>query len=111
MESNGQSVTGGGRITLLQLIHETGSISEAARIMKMSYRQAWEQIQHMNSNFPFPLVIKSSGGKGGGGTIVTKEGLRLIESFQELQAKFAHYCEAETKEWNTTFYQALCLKK
>src|SRR5256714_15381336 len=58
---------GPGKAALLAGIARTGSISAAAREMKMSYRRAWLPVQAMNSAFPRPLVEELTGGAGGGG--------------------------------------------
>ena len=39
---------GPGKVQLLESIHDTGSISEAARAMKMSYRAAWLLVDSLN---------------------------------------------------------------
>ncbi|WP_172682687.1 winged helix-turn-helix domain-containing protein [Verrucomicrobium spinosum] len=62
-----EMVLGWGKIMLLKLIRETGSIAEAARTMDMSYNHAWNLIRIMNNNFKDPLVAASRGGKGKGG--------------------------------------------
>ena len=53
---------GFGRVMLLENIKKSGSISEAAKSMKMSYRQAWELVNSMNKQSQKPLVEKTSGG-------------------------------------------------
>ena len=73
-----------GRVELLKKINETGSISSAAKSMQMSYKKAWEIIDGMNKEAKQPLVERVSGGKGGGGTIVTAEGIRIIQLFENL---------------------------
>src|SRR2546422_7822663 len=65
---------GPGRADLLGAIARTGSISAAAREMKMSYRRAWLLVEAMNSAFRQPLVETLTGGDGGGGGGVTKMG-------------------------------------
>lgn len=59
LETAKGTFAGEGRITLLEKIEEFGSITEAARSMKMSYRQAWEQIDAMNKQSEKPLVDQS----------------------------------------------------
>lgn len=82
---------GAGRIELLEQILRDGSISNAARKMKMSYRQAWEQVESMNKSSKHPLVIKNSGGSGGGGSLVTEEGRKVIEAFRKIETDFLKY--------------------
>lgn len=75
---------GKGKIELLEHIKTTGSISKAAKNMKMSYKAAWDDIDSMNHLSENILVQSVSGGKGGGGTIVTSEGERVINVFKRL---------------------------
>ncbi len=72
---------GYGRVVLLERIREHGSISAAARSMKMSYRHAWKLVDSMNRQSGTPLVEKSTGGRGGGGAVLTSAGERAIEGF------------------------------
>lgn len=94
---NGKLV-GKGRIELLEKIHEFGSIRQAAISMKMSYRQAWQLVDEMNEFAKTPLVISNRGCKGGGGGVVTEEGLQLITLFNSFAAKFQKFLSEETKK-------------
>ena len=85
---------GSGRITLLERVKKFGSITVAAKSMKMSYRQAWEQIESMNKQVDKPLVIKNSGGVGGGGTQLTKEGEKIISLFHAVSDQFVAFSES-----------------
>ena len=76
-----------GRVRLLEHIRETGSITNAAKAMKMSYRQAWQMVEDMNSRSDKPLVEKILGGKGGGGAKVTEAGEKAISLFYKLEQK------------------------
>jgi len=84
-----------GRIALLKQIIESGSISAAAKTMKMSYKKAWEIIDGMNKESKSPLVMRVSGGKGGGGTQVTEDGLEAIKLFEGLNKKCKNYLDKE----------------
>jgi molybdate transport system regulatory protein len=70
---------------LLAKIGETGSITAAARAVGMSYKGAWDVIDAMNNLADEPLVMRVTGGKGGGGTHLTERGQRLIEAFAALE--------------------------
>ena len=76
-----------GRVRLLENIRETGSITKGAKAMKMSYRQAWQMVEDMNSRSEKPLVEKILGGKGGGGAVVTEAGEKVIKLFYKLEEK------------------------
>ena len=100
IESEAGPVLGYGRIELLEKIMEYGSISKAAAEMKMSYSQAWELIESMNANVNTPLVLKQTGGKGGGGALITPTGEKMIKTFKELNMKFQHFLEEQWKLFN-----------
>ena len=84
-----------GRMRLLEKIKEHGSIRVAARSMKMSYRQAWELINSMNRQSSKPIVETATGGVGGGGTLVTKEGEKAIKYYKELRERFDKFIKSE----------------
>lgn len=73
---------GYGRVMLLESIREHGSISEAARTMKMSYRYAWKLVDSMNRHSRTPVVVKNTGGRGGGGASLTEAGEQAIDLFR-----------------------------
>ncbi|MDB5255625.1 MAG: putative transcriptional regulator, ModE family [Chitinophagaceae bacterium] len=89
---------GFGRIQLLKKIREYGSISQAAKSMEMSYRQAWQLIESINLKAPQPLVIKTTGGKGGGGALVTEAGENMIATYEALDQAFLEFLEMKSKE-------------
>ena len=89
---------GKGRIQLLELIIKYGSISSAAKAMNMSYKRAWDLITSINSQAITPFVITQIGGKKGGGTVVTSEGLQAIEDYKALQNRFQAFLLAENQK-------------
>jgi molybdate transport system regulatory protein len=91
-EDNGHFI-GKGRVELLEHIQKTGSITHAARAMKMSYRQAWQMVEDMNRRALSPVVEKMLGGKGGGGAIVTEMGQKAIKTFHNMEEKIRKYAE------------------
>lgn len=91
VESEDDRFLGPGRIELLEKIIETGSISQAAKLMGMSYKKAWDLINSINQHTNSPIVTTQTGGEGGGGTIVTQEGKQLIVAFKKLHNDFQIY--------------------
>lgn len=98
IEGNEGTFIGYGRAMLLEGIKKHGSIAEAAKAMQMSYRQAWELIDNMNKQSKTSLVEKLTGGVGGGGTKLTKEGEEALKCFLELHNKFKKFNTAATKK-------------
>lgn len=80
-----ESMGGHGRIHLLSKIAELGSISQAAKSMKMSYKAAWDAVNHMNNLAGEPLLYRITGGKGGGSTTLTERGQQLISNFKRIE--------------------------
>ncbi len=77
---------GPGKALLLDRIAETGSISGAARSMNMSYRQAWDLVDQLNSAFDEPVVASQTGGKSGGGAALTPFGSQLVTTVRKITA-------------------------
>ncbi len=84
LEVDGETFIAPGRVTLLERIDEFGSITKAAKSMKMSYRHAWLLVDDMNKKAPSPLVVRVTGGKGGGGTSLTEEGKTAVTHFKRM---------------------------
>ena len=76
---------GPGKIALLERMRDCGSLSQAARELDMSYRRAWQLLDSLNTSFNEPVIVTSIGGKGGGGSEITKFGLTLIDSYRALE--------------------------
>lgn len=62
---------GPGKADLLEAIARTGSISQAAKSMNMSYRRAWQLVDTMNQCFETALVETQTGGTHGGGAAIS----------------------------------------
>lgn len=91
LEKDGQTWLAWGRVVLLERIRDSGSILAAAKSMNMSYRHAWELVEELNRLAPSPLVEREAGGKGGGGTRLTREGEQAVETFWEMTEQFSKW--------------------
>ena len=82
---------GPGKVALLEHIGERGSLSQAARDLKMSYKRAWQLLESLNSSFKEPVVVTSTGGRHGGGATLTEFGRTLVRTYRSfdlaIQAK------------------------
>ena len=83
----GIAAFGPGKADLLERIGEAGSISAAARQMRMSYKRAWQLVDEMNRMFVQPLVEAAPGGAHGGGARLTALGARLVAAYRSIQKK------------------------
>ena len=80
---------GPGRIELLEGVQRTGSLSQAARDMGMSYRRAWLLMQSLNESLCNPASLAARGGRRGGGATVTPTGRALIQTYRRTESKVA----------------------
>lgn len=76
---------GPGKVRLLELVSETGSISAAGRAMGMSYRRAWVLVDALNRTFRTAVVETREGGVGGGGAALTPFGYALVASYRAME--------------------------
>jgi molybdate transport system regulatory protein len=83
------SSLGPGKIRLLEAIRDSGSLSQGARNLGMSYRRAWTLVESLKQSFREPVTVANTGGKDGGGMLVTEFGDALIKSYRELERDFA----------------------
>jgi molybdate transport system regulatory protein len=91
---------GYGRVVLLERIGEYGSITKAAKSMEMSYRHAWELVDSMNRQGEAPLVAAATGGKGGGGAVLTAEGEKAISVFWQFFSDFQDFLASEERKFS-----------
>jgi len=74
------------RVRLLEAIAEHGSISQAAKHVPLSYKAAWDAVDAMNNLADHPLVQRTTGGRAGGGTLLTEHGRRLVAMYRAVEA-------------------------
>ena len=72
------------RIAILRGIAESGSISQAARDVGVSYKAAWQAVDTLTNLAGLPLVERSVGGVGGGGAQITAAGQELLQAAQAM---------------------------
>ncbi|MEE4242643.1 MAG: TOBE domain-containing protein, partial [Desulfopila sp.] len=80
-------------VVLLQAIERTGSINSAAQSLGIQYKSAWQKLDQINNLLPYPLVHKRTGGSGGGGSVLTEEGKKLLRQIDALQKEFSQFMQ------------------
>ena len=75
------------KIDLLEAIRDSGSVTQGARRIGMSYRRARQLLDSFREAFRVPVTRAVRGGPGGGGVVLTPFGEALVDSYRSLQAE------------------------
>lgn len=89
-DDNGMKFFGEGPCRLLRCVEKTGSLRSAAMEMEMAYSKASKILKQAEASLGFRLTSRSTGGKAGGGSILTPEGkqwLRQYEAYRDACVK------------------------
>jgi molybdate transport system regulatory protein len=86
---------GPGKIQLLENIEACGSISAAGRAMDMSYKRAWDLVDEINRICRRPAVERQTGGKNGGGAVLTPFGTSLVARYRKIERNAASAARKE----------------
>jgi len=75
---------------LLEQIEACGSLSEAARRLGYAYRRAWMLVDGLNKGWGQPMVQATTGGRHGGGAVLTPLGRALLGAYRDVQIHVEH---------------------
>lgn len=78
---------GPGVAALLTLVRELGSLRAAAIRMNMAYSKAWAVMKNSEEALGCKLLTSVSGGRNGGGAVLTPQAERLLTIYEELSAE------------------------
>ena len=81
-DDNGIKFFGEGPLRLLRSVEKTGSLRAAAMEMEMAYSKASKLLKQAEANLGFALTTRSTGGKDGGGSVLTPEGKRWLRQYE-----------------------------
>jgi len=82
------SVLGDGKWLLLKAIRDTGSLKAAVDKLGFTYRRTWNDLKRIEKKLGFPILCKIRGGKDGGTTSLTEDGLKIVDLFEKFHASF-----------------------
>lgn len=95
-----KKVFGAGMAQLLELIERQQSLSKAAQSMHMSYSKAWTMLRTAEKELGYGLIVRSVGGKDGGGSVLTEEARHMLAAYQA----FSESLETEAARLFHKFY-------
>ena len=85
IEVGGRPAFGDGKLRWLECIDETGSLRAAAQALAMSYRGLWGRLRAAEQRLGFRLIVRRTGGAGGGGVQLTEEGRALVALYRRFR--------------------------
>lgn len=94
-----EPIIGPGLISLLEEIAASSSVMEAAARMEISYSKAWKLIREAEKSLNCILVIRKSGGPGGGQAEVSEDGKALIKNFRKTERQIQVFARKKTEAW------------
>lgn len=97
LEKNGGVAFAEGRRMLLEAVDRLGSLNAAAKELGMSYRAAWGKIKATEKALGIKLLEVATGGKGGGGALLTPGARELISKYKKFNERTAILMEKEFK--------------
>jgi molybdate transport system regulatory protein len=95
LESGGGMLIGLGRIQLLELVQQLGSLNQAAKALGMSYRAAWGRIKRTEAALGEPLLDEASGRKG---YKLTPLAVTLLKEFAEWHREVEDFALARARQ-------------
>lgn len=82
LDDQDQKFFGEGPCRLLRGIQQTGSLRAAALQMGMAYTKALKLVRNAENALGYPLTMRTSGGKDGGGSLLTPEGEEWLQKYE-----------------------------
>ena len=92
-------VYGNGISELLTLTDRYSSLHKAAIEMGMSYRKALQIVKRAEEGFGQPILERSIGGAGGGGSQLNEFGKILVTRFSCLEKEMTQYAEEKIQNY------------
>ena len=78
---------GPGVAMLLERVERLRSLRSAAMDMDMAYSKAWTILRNAERQLGFKLISSTTGGRHGGGAVLTAEGERMLAAYNAYAAK------------------------
>ena len=84
---------GPGKVVLMRTIAAKGSVSAAAKTLRMSHARSVKLVAELNAPAPTPLIDTRAGGQSGGGASVTPLGLAVLDAYAAVERNVAAAAE------------------
>jgi len=87
-----------GKIDILELIDEHGSISRAAKEMGMSYKKAWTHIKLLQKHLEDEILTTHKGAGKQSGTRLTPIAKEFIQNYRTMHERIIRYADEQFKQ-------------
>ena len=82
VDDAGEKFFGEGPARLMHAVEEHGSLRAGTASMNMAYTKALKILKNAENALGFPLTIRVTGGKDGGGSCLTPEGKEWLKRYE-----------------------------
>ncbi len=93
LSDEGEHFCGIGVSELLHHVEQTGSLNQASKKMQMSYNKACRMVNKIERVMGFRFIERTSGGKNGGGSVLTAEGKDFLLKYDTYYRKMQELSE------------------
>lgn len=94
---------GEGPYRLLRGVEELGSLRASTQRMDMAYTKAFNLIKNAEAALGFPLIQRTIGGKGGGGSVLTPQAKELLTRYESYRDACGDMAERLYDQYFSTF--------
>ena len=89
---------GPGVAILMKKVAELHSLRAAAMSIGMAYSKAWTIVRNAQTQLGFKLLETTTGGRHGGGAVLTPEGIKLLEAYEQYCQQLREYAAEQFSE-------------
>jgi len=97
LSQEGRKLFGELEAQMLKAVDQTGSFSEAARTLDVSYAFLWNTIADIERSLGKKIVISERGGVKGGRAGLTSHGRRLLQAYSDLDSRVQQFLTGNTQ--------------
>lgn len=102
IENGGKFFLGPGIVSLLQQIDAQKSVARASEVLGLSYSKAWKMIRDAESGSGVELVVRTSGGTGGGGASLTEHAEKALAAYSSARESVARFADEAVRKLSFT---------
>ena len=83
---------------LLFLLDDTHNMRTSCTCAGIAHSKAWDMINRLEQNLGYSVVERHRGGKSGGSTCLTQQGIAFLEAYHELERSVHRFTQQEVQK-------------